>query len=189
MLWAPLRRDCRKSKDLKKNRARARRYHGRTRAGEFLEPKKEARGIKCNPAPSTSPRGSRGRMLATEGEHGSEAGVREGRALRSEASLASCLSALPAPVLSLPRNDKLASLTGPNKGKTHITHGTAWRGRGDGWFSSGWCGQWRRMKHERKEGRGEGDSPGPDGKTAIERRRHARNHVPRRKTPRPPPRL
>ena len=33
------------------------------------------------------------------------------------------------------------------------------------------------MKHERKEGRGEGDSPGPDGKTAIERWRHARNHV------------
>ena len=56
-------------------------------------------------------------MLATEGEHGSEAEVREERALRSEASLASCLSALPAPVLSLPRNDKLASLTGPNKGK------------------------------------------------------------------------
>ena len=151
--------------------------------------RRKRREASSNPAPSTSPRGSRGRMLATEGEHGSGAGVREERALRSEASLASCLSALPAPVLSLPRNDKLASLTGPNKGKTHITHGTAWRGRGDGWFSSGWCGQWRRMNMKgRTRGRGQPRPRRENSDRAMASCTQSRR-VPRRETPRPPPRL
>ena len=94
--------------------------------------------------------------------------------IRSEASLASlpCASssALPASAAvmipsPLPRNDKLASLTGPNKAKTHITQcggGGPWRVHGVGCFGLGGIWHWRRKGGRR--GRKNGD-----------RRRHARS--------------